>query len=261
MPTRPDCGLIMSMNEQIGLPLPLTNIVALPERAQRVRDLVGVARTCIIEIGRELIAAKAEIGHGNWLDWIEAEFGWGHATASNYMNVASKFPTLRNMDGLTIEATALYALAAPEVPPEARDHAIELAEQGEHVTKAEADRLIAEAMQSEQEKFEAAVGQLRAEVAERTARAVADATQRLAEDKEALEAEIQRINDAAVKPDVDILVSQLCKATGRKKLNPAQLQHLAFILGAGVTDGSRVYPPATHEQSMAAEEQLRISAP
>jgi hypothetical protein len=201
-----------------------------------------VARTCIIEIGRELIAAKAEIGHGGWLDWIDAEFGWGHHTASNYMNVASKFRSVRNLGALTIDATALYTLAAPEVPPEVRDRAVELAEQGEHVTKAEADRLIAEAMQSEQEKFEAAVGNLSAETAERTLRAVADATRRLAEDKEALEAEIQRINDAAVKPDVEILVSQLCKATGRKKLKPAQLQHLAFILGTGVTDGKRVYP-------------------
>tara|TARA_R110002020_G_scaffold150446_1_gene327143 strand:- start:7053 stop:7166 length:114 start_codon:yes stop_codon:yes gene_type:complete len=28
----------------------------------------------IIEIGRDLIAVKAEIGHGNFLPWIEKEF-------------------------------------------------------------------------------------------------------------------------------------------------------------------------------------------
>jgi hypothetical protein len=43
--------------------------VALPlaERAERIRSLVNVARGCIIEIGRELIAAKAELHHGQWL--------------------------------------------------------------------------------------------------------------------------------------------------------------------------------------------------
>jgi hypothetical protein len=41
------------------VPVPL-----LSERAQRIRDLVGPARTCIVEIGRELIAAKAERPRG-----------------------------------------------------------------------------------------------------------------------------------------------------------------------------------------------------
>jgi hypothetical protein len=46
----------------------------LPERAQRIRDLVGVARTCIIEIGRELIAASDEVPHGEWGAWLAKEF-------------------------------------------------------------------------------------------------------------------------------------------------------------------------------------------
>jgi hypothetical protein len=69
-----------------------------------------------VQIGRELIAAKNEVPHGEWLPWLKEEFGWGPATASNYMNVASRFPTLGNLEGLTIDATALYALSAPDVP-------------------------------------------------------------------------------------------------------------------------------------------------
>ena len=44
------------MNEQ--LPVQLSFDVSLPERAQRIRDLIGTARTCFIEIGRELIELK-----------------------------------------------------------------------------------------------------------------------------------------------------------------------------------------------------------
>jgi hypothetical protein len=41
-------------------------LLPLADHAQRIRDFVGVARTCIIEIGRKLIAAKAEVAHGDW---------------------------------------------------------------------------------------------------------------------------------------------------------------------------------------------------
>ena len=94
---------------------PVRDAPPLAQRAQRIRDLVGVARTCIIEIGRELIAAKTEVEHGEWLDWLETEFGWAERTARNYMTVAEAFKsaTLADMV-LTIDATALYALASPD---------------------------------------------------------------------------------------------------------------------------------------------------
>jgi hypothetical protein len=43
------------------------------------------ARGCIIEIGRELLAAKDEIPHGEWLQWLEREFAWSNKTAEKYM--------------------------------------------------------------------------------------------------------------------------------------------------------------------------------
>jgi hypothetical protein len=102
----------------------------LTERAQRIRDLVNVARVCIIEIGRELIEAKDEVAHGEWLPWLHAEFGWGETTARKYMQVAAAFKSSLGVDfdAITIDATALYALAAPAVPQQARDEAVERAE-------------------------------------------------------------------------------------------------------------------------------------
>jgi hypothetical protein len=196
------------MNEQ--LPVQLSFDVSLPERAQRIRNLVSVARGCIIEIGRELIAAKAEVAHGGWLPWIEEEFGWGHATASNYMNVATKFPTLGSSAGLTIDATALYALSAPAVPQEARDWAVEAAEDGDRVTLVQAEAMIADALQAERAKFEAMV--------------------------EALQAEAEE-DDPGGGHSVAELIQRLCEATNRKRLKPAQYQHLACILGTAITDG------------------------
>jgi hypothetical protein len=93
-----------------------------------------VARHSIIEIGRELIAAKAECGHGNWLGWLEQEFGWHENTARNYMNVAAQFgsksTTIVDLESPSITTAALYALASPRVPQIVRDEAVERAEAG-----------------------------------------------------------------------------------------------------------------------------------
>jgi hypothetical protein len=177
------------MNEQ--LPIQLSLDVSLPERAQRIRDLVGVARTCIIEIGRELIAAKAQVGHGEWLPWLRDEFGWSEDTAHRYMRVGRAFqiPQRAEFDGLTIEATALYALSAPDVPQEARDEAVTRAEYGEHVSKADAEAMIAKAVEAERDRFEALVAELQAAAAE--------------------------ISDGP--PTIPALVEQLCQATGKNK--------------------------------------------
>lgn len=87
---------------------------------------MGTARTCIIEVGRELAAAKAGMAHGDWLPWLRTEFDWDERTARNYMRVAEAFKseTVSDFSDLAIEPTALYALSTPEVPQSVRDGAI-----------------------------------------------------------------------------------------------------------------------------------------
>jgi hypothetical protein len=94
--------------------------LAAPEVSQAVRDAAIERAEAGEEIGRELIAAKAKVAHGKWLPWLDAEFGWSDSTAQNYMNVARKFPIVGNLAGLAIDATALYALSAPDVPQSIR---------------------------------------------------------------------------------------------------------------------------------------------
>jgi hypothetical protein len=104
-----------------------------------------VARTCIIEIGRELIAAKSEVVHGQGLPWLRAEFGWSFP----------QIPKTSVFEGFTGEALTL--LAGPDVPQCVRDEAVTLAEDGEHITLAQAEAMIAKAVEAEREKFEARV--------------------------------------------------------------------------------------------------------
>jgi hypothetical protein len=63
-----------------------------------------------IVIGDLLIEAKEKLDHGEWLPWIEVNFGSSDQTAERYMNaarLAAKFPTVRN---LKLRPTVLYLL-------------------------------------------------------------------------------------------------------------------------------------------------------
>jgi hypothetical protein len=100
------------------------------------REQLTEPRGCIIEIGVELIAASEEVPHGEWERWLKEEFDWSDRTARRYVSVASAFSSdtvSADFDTLTIEANALYALAASDVPQAARDEAVERAQAGDHV--------------------------------------------------------------------------------------------------------------------------------
>ena len=85
----------------------------------------------IIEIGKNLIEVKQVIGHGNWLPWLDAEFGFSQSTADRFMRVAAKLPNVGNLD---IAPSALYLLTQNATPDEVRQEAITIAESGEKIT-------------------------------------------------------------------------------------------------------------------------------
>ncbi len=118
----------------------------LSELASDIRALIGEVRRSIVEVGLKLIAAKAQMAHGEWLPWLDHEFGWNERTARRYMQVSEAFAiksdTVSDFAGLTIDASALYALASPKVPEDVRDKAIDTAKAGTRVTKSVALRLI-----------------------------------------------------------------------------------------------------------------------
>ena len=89
--------------------------------------------------------AKARIGHGHWLSWLEREFGWSDDSARRYMRLYQfaqedfKFRKLRN---LQLPASGLYLLAQAKCPLEARKEIVERAEAGETIEVAKIESVI-----------------------------------------------------------------------------------------------------------------------
>src|SRR5262249_33551007 len=71
---------------------------ALPDLAQRIHAgyaEIEAAGRCFLErvrdVGRLLLAAKAQLLHGQWLPWIEAHCPFAERTARLYMAVADRW--------------------------------------------------------------------------------------------------------------------------------------------------------------------------
>jgi hypothetical protein len=63
-------------------------VTTLAQNAEVIRALGKRVIADVIEIGRRLSESKQLCGHGNWLPWLEREFGWTDDTALNYMRCA-----------------------------------------------------------------------------------------------------------------------------------------------------------------------------
>ncbi len=83
----------------------------------------------IVEIGERLIEVKAHLEYGQFQGWIKAEFDWTRQTAYRFMQVAERFKGCNNL--LQVAPSALYLLASPSTPDEARAEALERAEVSE----------------------------------------------------------------------------------------------------------------------------------
>jgi hypothetical protein len=100
--------------------------IKLAEHAEVIRTLGKRAIRDIIEIGRRLTDAKAIAGHGNWLPWLEREFGWSERTGRRFMEVHAITLKSANLADLTVDASSLYLLAAPSTSDEVREAVVEV---------------------------------------------------------------------------------------------------------------------------------------
>lgn len=110
--------------------------------AYQIKALAKRTAQDIIEIGRLLTEVKTAIGHGNFMVWTQAEFGWSQMQTARFMRVYDKFNIMLNLDN--IAPTALYKLSEPGTPDRARAEAVRLAQDGEYVSVSKADEIIAE---------------------------------------------------------------------------------------------------------------------
>jgi Protein of unknown function (DUF3102) len=107
----------------------------------KIRDQSEVTCTAIIETGHDLIAVKRVLPHGQFLAWVEAECGFSHSTAANYMNaakLADKFPTVGNLPLPT-----LYRLAAKASPTGVVADVVRRVEAGKVVNDGDVKQMIA----------------------------------------------------------------------------------------------------------------------
>ncbi len=90
----------------------------------------------IYYIGLNLLEAQSITEHGEFLPWLQREFGMGKTSVYEFIHVAkafqSKLPIIGNLIN-NITPTALYKLAAPSTSELARDEAIEFVKAGKVV--------------------------------------------------------------------------------------------------------------------------------
>jgi len=100
----------------------------------------------MIDTGQRLIAVKEAMPHGAFGDWISQEFGMSHKTANRFMAAAEKFgkfDTVTKTPDLPMMQSAIYLLSGDDVPEDAREEAVERAQEGERITKAVAQDIAA----------------------------------------------------------------------------------------------------------------------
>jgi Protein of unknown function (DUF3102) len=116
----------------------------LARHAAAIRMLRDRTAQYIIKIGERLTAAKKICGHGNWLPWLEREFGWTDETARNFMNVyqlAGSNP--KRVWDLNLPLSSLYLIARPSTPEAIREEVLGRADRGEPPSLAQVKAVIA----------------------------------------------------------------------------------------------------------------------
>jgi Protein of unknown function (DUF3102) len=101
----------------------------------------------IVTIGKILVEAKKEVGHGKYENWLREELGYSPSTALNYVRSYELFKSVTGygFEPPQIDARSLYRLAAPSTPSEVRAEFLEKATSPEGLSKEDVAKLVAEA--------------------------------------------------------------------------------------------------------------------
>lgn len=98
----------------------------------------------IIAIGCALAEVKRRLEHGQFSQWIKAEFQWSQRQARRFMAVSEHYATKADIVSV-FDITALYELSADSTPDDVRDHFDAKAATGERVMAGEVKRAKTEA--------------------------------------------------------------------------------------------------------------------
>jgi hypothetical protein len=112
----------------------------LRRQANRIRTRIGKATQDLIDIGRDLVAAKKHlIDHGDFIKWVEAEIGIARRTAQAYMAIA-KLADDKGVAIALLPPTTVHRLASKSAPPEVVSEVVAKARSGDVLP----DRMVSE---------------------------------------------------------------------------------------------------------------------
>jgi hypothetical protein len=254
------------MNELMSLPpVSPSDGMTLPERADRIRHLVPLVKASMLEIGYQLVMAKTELSHGDWLFWLDREFNWKDRTAQYYMRIARAFKsakiadleTINEIKGLTIDAQAFSVLSASEVAQGTRDEAIVRAKAGEHITKDVAKQMVTEAREAA---VRETLEQYQAERDKELKAAIRNATQQLRSDNDELETELARLQREYKRPNIATIITMLQRTLKVPRLSREHCHLLAQMLNVAITVNGENYLPISKEEQRQRDVMLGITS-
>jgi hypothetical protein len=127
-------------------------------RADRIRQTLVRTTGAVIEAGRDLLAAKDQLDHGQFRAWIESEFRMNIRTAQQYMSVARLAEGSKNEIVSFLSPTTARLLARKSTPTEVRDKVLELTADGKPLSDDDVRDLVRDAQH--QKKIAAAEARL-----------------------------------------------------------------------------------------------------
>ncbi|MGJ4928863.1 DUF3102 domain-containing protein [Bradyrhizobium sp. HKCCYLS2038] len=98
----------------------------------QARRISQTSSRSIIQVGKDLLAAKHYLAHGAFANWVEQEVGIPVRTAQNYMQVAN-WTTGKSENVSHLPASLLYILSAPSAPKELVDDVLADVVAGKHI--------------------------------------------------------------------------------------------------------------------------------
>jgi hypothetical protein len=114
-------------------------------QANRIRKRIGKATQDLIDIGRDLLAAKKHLlDHGEFIKWVEFEVGIVRRTAQAYMAIA-KLADEKGAAIALLPPTTAHRLAAKSTPSEVVSEVVAKAQSGAVVPDRRVSEMISEA--------------------------------------------------------------------------------------------------------------------
>ncbi|MES1024399.1 DUF3102 domain-containing protein [Gloeocapsa sp. BRSZ] len=110
------------------------NRLLIQQHTQELKERLQRTAQDIWEIGQKLAEVRSRLKHGQFDNWLKAEFGWSRRTAYNFINVYETFNERAKFAHFNIATSALYLLASPSTPQDIKDQFIEVAQTGQKVT-------------------------------------------------------------------------------------------------------------------------------